>query len=126
MEARIVKVDVEKRQVFGWASVSMREDGTLVEDSQGDLIDPEDLENAAYGFVLDYRQTGDMHQGSSKGRLIESMVFTPEKRAALDLPAGPTGWFLGFQLDDAAQWEMVKNGERPMFSIQGIAVREEV
>ena len=43
---RIQKVDEDKRLVFGWASVSATVDGTLVEDLQEDMIEPDVLEAA--------------------------------------------------------------------------------
>lgn len=51
----ITKSDDEKRLAFGWASVSLTADGEEIEDWQKDIIEPEELENAAYNFVLLYR-----------------------------------------------------------------------
>lgn len=50
---KVTKANDEKMQVFGWASVSIDESGNQLEDWQGDMIDPEELEQAAYhaGFV---------------------------------------------------------------------------
>lgn len=42
---RIMKSDDEKMLAFGWANVSMRVDGELIEDWQADIIEPEELEN---------------------------------------------------------------------------------
>lgn len=122
---KIRKSDDEKRQVFGWASVSITEDGQQVEDWQSDEIDPEDLENAAYYFVQFYRDGGEMHQKLGVGRLIESMVFTKEKLDALGIPEGtiPVGWWVGFQITDEEVWKKVKSGEYTMFSIEGTAIR---
>ena len=51
---KIMKSDDEKMLAFGWANVSMRVDGELIEDWQADIIEPEELENAAYEYVLLY------------------------------------------------------------------------
>ena len=40
---KIVKSNDEKMLAFGWASVSMRIDGELIEDWQGDIIEPEEI-----------------------------------------------------------------------------------
>lgn len=122
----ISKVDEDEHQVFGWANVSMRVDGELITDRQGDIIEPEELEKAAYDFVLDFRESGVMHKGRANGRLIESTVFTPEKLKAMGLAkdALPFGWWIGFQIDDPEVFKRVKKGELAMFSIQGSAQRE--
>ena len=122
----IVKVDEDRRLVFGWASVAVRKDGSTVVDSQGDMIDPEELEAAAYGFVLKMGDANEMHEAQPVGRTIESLVITPEKLEKMGLPANslPQGWWVGFYVTDDATWDRVKKGERPGFSIEGIAERE--
>ena len=52
--------------------------------------------------------------------LIESFIVTEEKRAAMGLPDSvPTGWWVGFQVQDPEVWAKVKSGERTGFSIHG-------
>lgn len=112
-----------KNYVFGWANVSIRKDGTQIEDFQGHLIDTEDLENAAYEFVLRSYGSGDMHASpSAMGELIESMVFTKEKMAKMGIPPGtvPEGWWVGFKTTPEHA-ELVRSGKRSMFSIEGSA-----
>lgn len=126
----IFKTDDEKRLVFGWASISLTVDGEQLEDRQKDMIDPEDLEEAAYEYVLNFRDTGEEHIPTmrKKGRLVESCVFTKEKQKAMGIPEGilPVGWWIGFKIEDDAAWERVKNGTYRMFSIEGRATREPV
>ena len=45
---------------FGWASVSIRADGELIEDWQGDIIAPCELEEAAYEYVISSSQQADI------------------------------------------------------------------
>lgn len=125
---QIAKSDDEKMLAFGWASVSMRIDGELIEDWQKDIVEPEELERAAYEFVLLYREGGEMHERGGAAVLIESVVFTEEKMQAMGISAGtlPVGWWIGFQILDENVWEKVKDGTYPMFSIEGEAEREEV
>lgn len=122
---KICKSDEEKQYVFGWASISIRADGKQLVDWQNDMIDPEDLEEAAYRFVHVYREGGEMHERGGVAELIESIVFTPEKLIALGLKEDslPTGWWIGFHVTDASVWEKVKDGTYSMFSIEGKAVR---
>lgn len=125
---QIAKSNDEKMLAFGWASVSMTVDGELVEDWQNDIIEPEDLEKAAYEFVELYREGGEMHERGGAAVLIESVVFTEEKMQAMGIPAGtlPIGWWIGFKVLDEEVWEKVKDGTYSMFSIEGEAQRVEV
>lgn len=124
----IQKSSDEKRLAFGWASISEDESGTALVDLSEDVIDPETLENAAYEFVKLYREGGEMHERGDCAVLVESVVFTKEKMAAMGIPDGtlPTGWWIGFYVTDDEVWEKVKSGEYPMFSIEGTAIPETV
>ena len=92
------------------------------------LIEPDELEQAAYNFVQFYREGGEMHERGGCAVLVESVIFTKEKMAAMGIPEGvvPEGWWIGFKVTDDEVWEKVKDGTYPMFSIEGEAVREEV
>lgn len=126
----IFKADEDKRLVFGWASISVTIDGQELEDRQHDIIDPEELEEAAYEYVLDFRDAGEEHIETmrKRGRLIESCVFTKEKQRAIGIPEGsiPIGWWVGFKIDDDAAWQRVKSGMYKMFSIEGRANRKPI
>lgn len=136
----ISKLEVEKRQAFGWAYVSDAGTGQIV-DFDKQIVEPPDLEEAAYDFVLSSRKGGDMHERTDandptttiqKSRCIESFVTTIEKQRALfampDLaaPIIPVGWWIGFQVDDDDTWARVKNGDLAEFSIAGSADAYEV
>ncbi len=125
---KIMKSDDEKMLAFGWASVSMRVGGEVIEDWQGDIIEPGELEDAAYEYVRLYGDGGEMHERGGVAVLIESAVFTEEKMAAMGIPAGtlPVGWWIGFKVLDGEVWKKVKDGTYPMFSIEGEAERVEV
>ena len=124
----ISKVDESQNLVFGWANVSVGKDGEQLTDVHNDQIDIEDLEQAAYEFNLYFRDAGVNHEGDAIGKVIESFVVTPEKLEKMDLPADslPIGWWFGVYIEDESTFEKVRKGELSMFSIQGIAVREEV
>lgn len=133
-QGTISKMDTEKRQVFGYATVT-HVNGQEVVDLQGDYVPLDEIEKAAYTYVIDSRKGGDMHQrAGEKGEIplhtsdmIESFVVTPEKLEKMGLPADavPHGWWVGFKVNDDAQWEKVKSGERTGFSIHGSGRRIE-
>jgi cation transport regulator ChaB len=128
ISGEIMKSDEDQRLVFGWASVVTDLDGNAVSDYQGDIIRPEELEKAAYAFVHDVRKAGEMHQRTEGvGQLVESVVLTKEKQAAIGIPEGsvPEGWWVGFKLAQDV-FDKVKSGEYKMFSIGGSGVRREI
>ena len=121
----IAKVDVPKRLVFGWASLAVNSEGEQITDLQKDLIDPEELESAAYDFVLHSREAGEMHEEGGKGRLIESFMVDATKLEKMGLAGASTpqvGWWLGFKLNEET-FAKVQSGKLRMFSIQGTAQR---
>ena len=129
-EFAITKVADEQQIVLGWANVSMTEDGIPIEDYQHDMIEPEELERAAYEYVLKFRDTGEGHNPKlrKKGKLVESVVFTKEKLEVMGIPEGtiPLGWWIGFKIEDKSTWDKVKKGEYTMFSIEGTGERESI
>lgn len=126
-EFEIMKSDDDQRLVFGWASITEDEDGKPLIDMQKDMIDEDDLEQAAYAYVLNFRDTGEEHLEGfrKKGKLVESCVFTNEKQKAMGLKPGtlPVGWWVGFYIEDEDAWRKIKNGTYRMFSIEGKAQR---
>jgi len=121
----VAKADPDQRLVFGWASVATRHGEPLI-DAQGDIIPPEEMERAAYDFALHYRDQGVMHEKTGVGRMVESIVFTKEKQAALGIDLGLEGWWIGFKVDDEGVWQAYKRGELPDFSIGGTAIPQEI
>lgn len=134
----VSKRNDEKRQVFGFCTVTAI-NGEPVVDLQDDYIPLEEIEKSAYTYVVESRKGGDMH--SRVGRtldspngvplhtsdMIESFVITPEKLEKMGLApnALPHGWWVGFQVNDEEQWNLVKRNERTGFSIHGKGIRQE-
>lgn len=122
-EFTITKSDDDQHLVFGWALISERKNGEEICDLQGDMVSPEELEKAAYEYVLNWHTGGEEHDPflQNKCRMVESVVFTEEKLKAMGIPGGivPLGWWIGFKVDDERTWELVKNGTYQMFSIAG-------
>lgn len=128
--ATVSKAIEDKRQVYGWASITEM-DGVPVVDLQGDYVTIDEIEKAAHTYIAKSRKGGDMHvrvgdAPKHVADLIESVVITPEKKTALGLPEdSPTGWWVGMQVNDEDTWNLVKDGKRPMFSIHGSGRRQE-
>lgn len=124
---KIAKTDDDKRLVFGWALVAKDKDGNVIKDHQNDIVEENELEEGAYEYVLNFRDCGEEHIPGlrKKARMVESCVFTEEKQKALGIPKGtvPTGWWIGFYVDDDKAWEKIKDGTYKMFSIEGKAIR---
>jgi hypothetical protein len=116
----VIKSDDEQRIVWGWASVST-ENGETVVDSQGDIIEPDEMVKMANDFMLDVRLAKAMHQGEGVGEFIHSFPVTKELAAALGVETSREGWILGMKVHDDATWTAVKAGEFTGFSIGGKA-----
>ena len=129
---QITKVDKKNRMVFGFFNVNKVGD-ELVEDLQKDTIETEELEKAAYDFVLNARIAGDSHLRKGVGNLVESMMFTVEKQLAIlktleqigikdaQFNLGIEGWWGGFQITDEEVLKKIDAGDYPMFSVGGKA-----
>jgi hypothetical protein len=130
-EGEFSKVDSDKRQVFGWASI-VRKDGQDVVDLQGDYISIDEIEKSAYDYVIKSRKGGNQHLRDGEAPLhvsdmIESFIVTPEKVEKMGLPEDtPLGWWVGYQINDEDTWQQVKSGKRTGFSIHGRGKRAPV
>lgn len=124
----ITKVDDDKRLVFGWASIIKDVEGKVLLDRQDDFIDDEEeLEKAAYTYVLHSRDGGEMHVRTGVSTMVESVVLSKEKQAALGIPEGvvPVGWWIGFKVNDDRVWDQVKKGDYMGFSVHGTGQRQQ-
>lgn len=125
VDFEVYKAREEEQLVSGWANVAINKDGSVPLDWQDDVIAPATLEKAAINFMLEYRESGEMHEGDSKGTVVESIVLTKEKQEAIGIPEGtvPEGWFITVKVHDPEVFAKVKDGKYRMFSIQGTAKR---
>lgn len=112
------------RYISGWANVAKNADGSFAFDWEGDILTPEVLEKAAMTFMEEYRNSGEQHKGDTIGTVVESIVFTEEKMAAMGIPQGavPQGWFITVKVPEDV-FDKVQKGAYKMFSIQGKAKR---
>ena len=121
----ITKAVADRQLVFGWANVAIKKDGEFPIDWDQDQTVPEELEKAAYGYVLENEGTDERHDGPTVGHLVESVMFTKEKMEAMGIPEGtiPEGWWVGFWIPDKEIFQKIKTGEYKMFSVGGEGFR---
>lgn len=121
----VAKTSVERREVTGWASIVTDENGRPIVDHDGDIIPIDELEKAAKeAFVSGGRgKGGDMHKRTGVADIVESLVLTQEKRAALGLGHGPEGWVVTLKIHDDGLWSDIKSGEKLELSIRGESER---
>jgi hypothetical protein len=123
-DIKIVKVDDEKQIVYG----PVLEPN--IEDAQGDVMTPDDIEAAAHRFMLKAQlgkasADGVNHQawvGYDKAHVVESWITTETMDHGDDRVLKGT-WMIGVHLPDPELWAGVKSGEFTGFSIGGRGVR---
>ena len=120
----IVSKNVDSKIVYGWASV-VEKDGEPIVDRQGDVIEIEEIQNAAVEFVKNSRVAKERHKGMQKGEIVESLVFSKEVQDVLGIDLGKQGWFIGVEVNDPEILEKVASGELKAFSIGGKAESRE-
>lgn len=119
----ITKVDSDKRQAAGWASV-IEENGEVVVDAQGDMIPEAVIVEAAHRFMRDYRKGRVMHTGPHAIDIVESVVLTKAMQNAMGIDLGKVGWWIVAEINDPAIWKRVESGDLRAFSIGGHCKRE--
>lgn len=121
---QITKADDSRHAVFGFPYICEK-DGVQVIDHSKEFITKDDLETAAYQFMLGSREGDEFHTTEVKAQCIESMFVDAEKLAAMGLKydeAEYVGWWAGFHIDDDDLYEKAKDGTYPMMSIRVWAV----
>jgi len=119
----ILKVDRERRIVWGWASVSTMK-GEIVTDLQGDRITPVEMEKMADGFMRSARAAKAMHDGDDVGEVIHSFPLTKELAEAFGIQTDREGWITGTYIKSDEQWQKALRNEYKGLSIGGRAKRK--
>ena len=122
--ASILKMDADQRIVWGWAYVSTQ-DGELLVDSQGDSIEPAEMEKMANSFMEDARVAKAMHDGDQIGDVIHSFPMTNELMKAFGISSNREGWLIAMKIHSDEAWDAVKTGKFTGFSIGGKAADRE-
>ena len=120
----VIKVADEQRIVYGWITVST-EKGELFVDSQGDIIEPDEMVKMANDFMLDVRMAKAMHDGAGIGEFVHSLPLTKDIADALGIKCDREGWIGALKIHDDAAWADVKSGKFTGLSIGGKARNRE-
>jgi len=122
----VAKFDEQQGVVTGWAALSTANDKPLI-DYHDELCLVEELEKAAHKLMLTggANKAGEMH-ASRVGDIVESMVLSKEKAAALGyapIQGRPEteGWAVSMKISDEGARDRARNGSRPELSIHGSA-----
>ena len=118
-EARIVKASDDERTI---TAVVLRPN---MEDTQGDIVPPEDVRAAAHYYLEKARVLGLRHKDGIAGAVLESYIAPVD----FDLGAGQVkagDWVMVVRIDSEAVWADVKAGKLNAFSIGGYGTRQEV
>lgn len=117
-EVLLKNLSSERRLVYGEVLVPD------VEDSQGDVVSPEEIEKAAHEYLRNFRLVGDTHETLAPAEVVESYIapvdFTPEGGDLIRKGS----WVMVVKIHSDEMWEEVKKGEYTGFSIGGEAYRD--
>lgn len=87
VEVPIRLTDTSRHLAFGWANVFRTVEGEALVDTHRETIDTveavEAIEDAVYRYVLESRSGDEEHVNYGIARLVETMIWTDEKRAAI-------------------------------------------
>lgn len=97
-----------------------------VEDSQGDVATPVEIEKAAHRFMTDYRSHDVQHSGVAADIVPVESFIAPQDLDIAGQRVLKGAWVLGAKVNDTAAWERVCKGELTGWSIEGSAVREPI
>ena len=93
------------------------------EDSDGDVLTAEKVEQVAHSWLADYGNVDLQHSLNNVATPVESYLLTDARTVqvagkSLVLPTGT--WILGSRIDDAGTWAAVEKGELTGYSIMGV------
>jgi uracil-DNA glycosylase family 4 len=112
--SEIFKKEDEKRCVTG----VVMEPGEF--DAHGDVTSADEIENAAYVYMLNSQVVGQQHSEPAPAKIVESYI------APVDMEIGggfvkQGSWVMTVKVDDDDLWDAVKAGDYTGFSIGGFA-----
>jgi len=123
-EYRIVKADKKKQVVLGVVLKASRLEDVRP-DLQDDTITLDEVEDAAYGFMLN-SQFSDLHHkeklSKNRVRIVESYLAPVDfKMGDVEIRRGD--WLAAVKIFDPDIWDQVEKGQIQGFSIKGMGIR---
>jgi hypothetical protein len=120
---RIAKADAAKQIIYGVVLEP------FTPDLQGDILTPDDIEDAAHGFLGTSRIIGSEHGAPIEAYPVESFIAPQE--LVFDGPEGRSvvtkgSWVLGVKVNNPDEWAKVCQNDYNAFSVGGYGVREDI
>lgn len=121
----MAKWDEEQGVGFFWANVCELGDGTPVVDLQNEVIRPETLERAGFGFMKEYQVIGRGHREETDVVVVSFLTTTEDIQKVLCCEEGktPVGILIGLWFPPGEIREAAKSGELAELSIGGTCER---
>lgn len=103
-----------------------------VEDSQGDILSPQEIEKAAHRWLVEYRKHDVQHaevakddDGQPIAEPVESFIAPCDLTIAGE-QVRKGAWVLATRVNDTKTWDEIRTGQRTGYSIGGTGVREAI
>uniref|UniRef100_A0A6M3KW73 Putative peptidase n=1 Tax=viral metagenome TaxID=1070528 RepID=A0A6M3KW73_9ZZZZ len=120
-KSKIFKLDEDRHLIYG---VVLEPE---LEDAQGDIISPEEIEKSAHDFALDYfdQQSvmGEMHKKIATDVFVVESYVAPEDFAISGDKVAKGSWVVVSKVMNNRMWKKIKKGEYTGYSIGGAGVR---
>lgn len=121
IEASIVKVDSDRRLVYGVFLYPEKAD------HDGDVISAADIEKVAHGFMIDYRDIDEMHKKETMdAEIVQSFIAWKDDLDFFGKMLAKGTWAGAIHVNDDAVWEKVKDGTYKGFSVRISGIREPI
>ncbi len=117
-EMPILKMDEERHLVYG---VVLEPEA---EDTQGDMVAPEEIEKAAHHYMEYHRVMKEQHQAENPLISPVESYIAPEDFTLGGQTVKKGSWVIAAHVNDPQTWAAIKAGEYTGFSIGGEGVRE--
>jgi hypothetical protein len=98
-----------------------------LEDSQGDIVTPEDIEKACHAHMSEAQPADVQHSGRDAGAVLIENYIAPADftlhTASGERPVYKGSWMQAYQLQDPVVKEEVRTGKLTGFSLEGAGIR---
>jgi hypothetical protein len=114
---QIVKSDDEKQLITG---VVLEPDSV---DSQGDVMNAEEIEKAAHFYMLNSRVVGDEHKDIADDVSVVESYIAPDDLGFDQGSVKKGTWVMTVHVESTDRWQEVKKGDYNGFSVGGFGTR---